>query len=216
MKNKSELYERMVELCLNPDFDEGTDEEAFKYIELAKSRNLSELMFQRGHNAPASKLGQSELVHKIRELREELNWYQHRIELEQMRSAQNTAETVAALREKATEKEKTLLTILQDLPQGSPEASAIAPAECATILSVQSVLPADTTLLEYYFAGDYIVTAVVTPNSVHIADVTTLARVSESLRFFRFQLGRIQLQALGHGAAKEMRSEEHTSELQSL
>ena len=140
MKNKSELYERMVELCLNPDFDEGTDEEAFKYIELAKSRNLSELMFQRGHNAPSPKVGQSELVHKIRELREELNWYQHRIELEQMRSAQNTAETVAALREKATEKEKTLLAILQDLPQGSPEAAAIAPAECATIASIQSVL----------------------------------------------------------------------------
>ena len=205
MKNKSELYERMVELCLNPDFDEGTDEEAFKYIELAKSRNLSELMFQRGHNAPAPKLGQSELVHKIRELREELNWYQHRIELEQMRSAQNTADTVAALREKATEKEKVLLAILEDLPQGSPEAAAIAPAECATIASLQSVLPADTTLLEYYFAGDYIVAAIVTQKSFHIADVTTLARVSESLRFFRFQLGRIQLQAhLGHGAAKEM------------
>lgn len=205
MKNKSELYESMVELSLDPDFDEGTDEEAFKYIELAKSRNLSELMFQRGHNAPAPKHGQSELVHKIRELREELNWYQHRIELEQMRSAQNSAETVATLREKATEKEKTLLAILQDLPQGSPEASAIAPAECATIASLQSVLPGDTTLLEYYFAGDYIVAAVVTQQSFHIAHVTTLSRVSESLRFFRFQLGRIHLQAhLGHGTAKEM------------
>ena len=41
MKNKSELYERMVELCIDPDFNEGTDEEAFKYMELAKSRNLS-------------------------------------------------------------------------------------------------------------------------------------------------------------------------------
>jgi CHAT domain-containing protein len=205
MKNKSELYERMVELCIDPDFTEGTEEEAFKYIELAKSRNLSELMFQRGHNAPASKLGQSELVHKIRELREELNWYQHRIELEQLRATQNSAETVEALREKATEKEKTLLSILEDLPQGSPEASAIAPAACASIEKVQSVLPPDTTLLEYYFAGDYIVAAVVNKQSFHIVHVTTLAKVSESLRFFRFQLGRIQLSAhLGAGTAKEM------------
>ena len=205
MKNKSELYERMVELCIDPDFTEGTDEEAFKYIELAKSRNLSELMFQRGHNAPASKLGQSELVHKIRELREELNWYQHRIELEQLRAAQNSAETVEALREKATEKEKALLSILEDLPQGSPEASAIAPAACASIEKVQSVLPPDTTLLEYYFAGDYIVAAVVNQQSFHIVHVTTLAKVSESLRFFRFQLGRIQLSAhLGAGYREEM------------
>jgi CHAT domain-containing protein len=205
MKNKSELYERMVELCINPDFTEGTDEEAFKYIELAKSRNLSELMFQRGHNVPASKLGQSELVHKIRELREELNWYQHRIELEQLRAAQNSAETVEALREKATEKEKILLAILEDLPQGSPEASTIAPAACASITKVQSVLPADTTLLEYYFAGDYIVAAVVGRQSFHVVHVTTLAKVSESLRFFRFQLGRIQLSThLGSGTAKEM------------
>ncbi|HEX4379620.1 MAG TPA: CHAT domain-containing protein [Candidatus Acidoferrum sp.] len=205
MKNKSELYERMVELCINPDFDEGTEEEAFKYIELAKSRNLSELMFQRGHNAPVPKLGQSELVHKIRELREELNWYQHRIELEQLRSAGNVAETIESLRQKATEKEKTLLAILADLPQGSLEASAIAPASCATVDTVQSVLPADTTLLEYYFAGDYIVAAVVSRHSFHIAHVTTVARVSESLRFFRFQLGRLHLSAhLGPGSAKDM------------
>jgi tetratricopeptide (TPR) repeat protein len=205
MKNKSELYEHMVELCMNPDFDEGTEEEAFKYIELAKSRNLSELMFQRGHAAPVSKVGQSELVQKIRECREELNWYQQRIEVEQMRSAENVAETVRALREKATEKERTLLAILEDLPQASPEVSVIAPAPCATIHDIQSVLSADTTLLEYYFAGDYIVAAVVSQRSFHIVDVTTLAKVSESLRFFRFQLGRLHLSAhLGPGAAKEM------------
>jgi CHAT domain-containing protein len=67
------------------------------------------------------------------------------------------------------------------------------------------VLPADTTLLEYYFAGDYIVAAVVSRHSFHIAHVTTVARVSESLRFFRFQLGRLHLSAhLGPGSAKDM------------
>src|ERR1700754_4242212 len=162
-------------------------------------------MFQRGPNAPVPKLGQSELVHKIRELREELNWYQHRIELEQLKPAENAAETVETLREKATEKEKTLLAILEDLPQGSPEASAIAPAACATIDKVQAVLPADTTLLEYYFAGEFIVAAVITQRPFHLLHVTTLARVSESLRFFRFQLGRLHLSAhLGPGAASEM------------
>ena len=120
MKNKSELYERMVEVCLNPDFDEGTD----RSLQIHRTRKIAQSLRVDVPTWPQcsrSKLGQSELVHKIRELREELNWYQHRIELEQMRSAQNTAETVAALREKATEKEKTLLAILQDLRKGRPK-----------------------------------------------------------------------------------------------
>jgi len=33
--------------------------------------------------------GQSDLVRKIRDLREELNWYYHRIELEQLRPRKN-------------------------------------------------------------------------------------------------------------------------------
>jgi CHAT domain-containing protein len=204
MKNKSELYERLVELCTNPDFPEGSDEEAFKYMELAKSRNLSELMFHKSHNNLVPKLGQSELVHKIRELREELNWYQHRIELEQLRPEKNTAETIATLRANAQDREKTLLRILEDLPDTSLEASTLSATMYASIDKIRSVLPADATLVEYYFAGERIVAAVLTANSLDVVQVTTLSRVSESLRFFRFQLGRTQLSPQVGGAPQEM------------
>src|SRR5262249_31045372 len=70
MKNKTELYERLVDLCISEEASGLTQEEAFGYIELAKSRSLTELIFQRSHALTETQPGQSELVHKIRELRE--------------------------------------------------------------------------------------------------------------------------------------------------
>jgi len=45
---------------------------------------MTEMIFQSGQSCHGD-AGQSELVRRIRDLREELNWYYHRIELEQLR-----------------------------------------------------------------------------------------------------------------------------------
>ena len=57
MKNKTELYERLVEVCLHAGLPDASTEEAFRYIELAKSRSLTELMFQRSQTLPDSEAG---------------------------------------------------------------------------------------------------------------------------------------------------------------
>src|SRR5229473_8527098 len=75
MKNRLEVYESLVGICLgNGDRPESL-EEALGYIEQAKSRSLTELILQGGSPAPPSDATQSELVRRIQELREELNWY---------------------------------------------------------------------------------------------------------------------------------------------
>src|SRR5713226_6028403 len=76
-QNKLEVYENLVEICLSR--PQGF-EEAFGYIEQAKSRSLMDLLIQPVHVPSEADAGQSELVRSIRNLREELNWYYNLIE----------------------------------------------------------------------------------------------------------------------------------------
>ena len=66
--------------------------EAFAYVEQAKSRSLQELLLRAAIPSGAERRGKSELVRRVGELREELNWYYHRIEAEQMAPEERTAE----------------------------------------------------------------------------------------------------------------------------
>ena len=193
MKNKTELYERLVEICLNENFTGASPEEAFRYIELSKSRSLAELIFEQGRALPEVAPGQSELVHKIRDLREELNWYQHRLELEQLRPTEKTAARIEQLRADAQEREKQLLQVFGQLPDVEADSAALPNQTEIPLERVQFFLDDDTTLLEYFFAGDRILAAVLTNKALEIVPVTTASRVADSLRLLRFQLGKVQL-----------------------
>src|SRR6266436_2870470 len=85
VKNRLQVYESLVDLHLSGETGEAAAAEAFACIEAAKSRSMTELIFQSGQSLPMGDAGQSERVRQIRNLREELNWYYHRIELEQLR-----------------------------------------------------------------------------------------------------------------------------------
>jgi CHAT domain-containing protein len=193
MKNKTELYERLVELCLDTAFPGASQEEAFRYIELAKSRSLTELIFEQGRVLPDAMPGQSELVQKIRDLREELNWYQSRIELEQLRTTENTAARIEQLRIDAQEREKRLLQVLVELPAVDAESAALPRPSEVQLETIRQFLDDDTALLEYFFTGDRILAVVLTNKSLEITPVTTASRLSDSLRLLRFQLGKFQL-----------------------
>jgi CHAT domain-containing protein/Flp pilus assembly protein TadD len=192
MKNKTELYERLVELTLTPELSGGSVEDAFRYIELAKSRSLTELIFQRSYAMPEAELGQSALVGRIRGLREELHWYQHRIELEQLRMEKNAAERIDRLRTQAQEREKSLLTVLGELPQTETESGALPPQDHVSIEEIRATLSGDTAALEYYFAGEQVLAVVLTNRTLNIVPVTTVSRVFEALRLLRFQMSRRQ------------------------
>jgi CHAT domain-containing protein len=193
MKNKSELYEYLVELYLDERFPSASPEEAFRCVETAKSRSLVELIFRHGAALPDAKPGQSELVHKIRELREELNWYQHRIELEQLRADGDAAGRIEKLRNDAQEKEQQLLRVLDEHPAVDENVARATPAEIS-LDSIRHFLQDDTTLVEYFFVRDNVLAAVLTNKTLEIIPVTTIARVAEPLRLLRFQLSKFQLQ----------------------
>src|SRR5262249_19750349 len=90
-QNKLEVYENLVGICLT-----GAPklEEAFEYIELAKSRSLMDRLKQPVHVPSDADAGQSDLVRSIRNLREELNWYYNLLEREQLKPEERSPERI--------------------------------------------------------------------------------------------------------------------------
>ncbi len=195
VKNRMQVYEALVDLYLSADGDESSAREAFSCIEAAKSRSMTEMIFQGGQSLPLGDVGQSELVRRIRDLREELNWYYHRIELEQLKPEETSAPRVQQLQEKAVSHENELLRTLRELPTHERENATLeAPADFS-LENLQAALPADTALIEYYSTGDRLVAAVVTRNSIDIAPITVFSRVIHFLNLLRFQLSKFRMGA---------------------
>jgi CHAT domain-containing protein len=193
VKNRLQVYEALVDLHLSGQQDRASTAEAFACIEAAKSRSMTELIFQSGQSLPLGEEGQSELVRRIRDLREELNWYYHRIELEQLRPEESSYKRLEGLQEKALSRESELLRTLRELPAHEHQNATLeAPADFS-LEKLQAALPADTALIEYYSAGDRVVAAVVTRDSIEITPVSVLSRVVHLLHLLRFQLSKFRM-----------------------
>lgn len=195
VKNRLQVYEALVDLHLSGDGGKSSAAEAFSCMEAAKSRSMTEMIFQSGQSLPLGDAGQSELVRRIRDLREELNWYYHRIELEQLRPEETSAKRLQQLQEKALSHENELLRTLRELPAHERENATLEAPPGFSLDKLQAALPADTALIEYYSTGDRLVAAVVTRNSIEITPVTVFSRVLHFLHLLRFQLSKFRMGA---------------------
>ena len=193
VKNRMQVYEALVDLYISGDGTDTSAEEALACIEAAKSRSMIEMIFQSGQSLPLGDAGQSDLVRKIRDLREELNWYYHRIELEQLRPEEKSHQRLQNLQEEAQSHEKELLKTLRELPAHERENATLeAPAEFS-LKKLQASLPGDATLVEYFSAGDRIIAAVITRKEIKILPLTVLSRVAHFLQLLRFQLSKFRM-----------------------
>lgn len=193
VKNRMQVYEAIVDLYLDPANQEISADEAFACIEAAKSRSMIEMIFQSGQSLPMGEAGQSEYVRKIRDLREELNWYYHRIELEQLRPEERSRERIQLLQQAAQLHENELLRSLRELPAHERENATLeAPADFS-VAKLQASLPSDAVLVEYYSAGDRLVAAVVSRESIQIAPVSVVSRVTNLLHLLRFQFAKFRM-----------------------
>ena len=193
VKNRLQVYESLVDLHLSGETGEAAAAEAFACIEAAKSRSMTEMIFQSGQSLPMGDAGQSELVRRIRDLREELNWYYHRIELEQLRPEESSSKRLHQLQEKAVSHENELLRTLRELPANERENATLeAPADFS-LARLQSTLPMDTALVEYYSSGDRLIAAVVTRETIKITAISVVSRVIHFLHLLRFQLSKFRM-----------------------
>ncbi len=192
MKNRLEVYESLVELCLIAGRPNAA-EESFGYIELAKSRSLAELLKRSGPAIRPPDAGQSELVRHIREMREELNWYYRRIEIEQLRAAEPSPARIEMLQKQALAHENELLHVLRELPQSEENANQ-GPA-ISSLESIRACLPTQTALLEYFSLKDQFIVAVLTHEALKIVPITPVSRAVNLLRMLRFQISKFKLGA---------------------
>jgi tetratricopeptide (TPR) repeat protein len=193
MKNRLEVYECLVELCLAAGGEKDSTEESFGYMELAKSRSLAELLLQHGHGFGAMEAGQSGLVRRIREMREELNWYYRRLEVEQLRPEAPSTERIQKLEREALAHENELLRALRELPASEPEAQLHSSQVVGSLESIRRSLPADAALVEYFSIKQQFIAAVLTQDGLEIIPLTPVARIVNLLRLLHFQLSKFRL-----------------------
>lgn len=192
MKNKLEVYEALVELCLARN-GKGAGEEAFTYMEQAKSRSLMDLLFSARQVAPVEDSGQSQLVRKVRSLREELNWYYHRIEQEHLRDEAPSPQRIQKLQEQTRSREDEFLRALHELPASEPESLGIRPSTPVTLSGLRAALPAGAALVEYFAVRDRFFAALVTGDSLQVLPLTPVSRVRNLLHLLQFQLSKFRL-----------------------
>jgi CHAT domain-containing protein len=193
IKNRLEVYENLVELCLARQGDPAATEEAFTYVEQAKSRSLMDL-FVNPASAPAGNTaGQSELVHSMRELREELNWYYNLIEREQLQPEQHSPERIAVLQREARDREKELVRALQEATDTDATQAGLQTPSHVPLANIRAAIPADTLLVEYFRVRDRILVCVLGPETLEVLPVTLETRIAGLLRLLQFQLSKFHL-----------------------
>jgi len=192
MTSKVAVYERLVDLCLQRGDAGATAHEIFDYIEQAKSRSLRDLFVERVQIGRPQDGGQSELVRQIRTLREELNWYYHRVELEQLGADTQSPSGLNHLHAQLREREKTFIKILREMPSGDREAAGLRDTTAVTPDELRAAMDADTALVEYFAIGDRVLAAVLTRGDLRVVPLTTATRVRQLLRLLQFQLSKPQ------------------------
>ncbi len=212
-QDKTVPYESLVALAISePSPDPG---EIFKHVEMAKSRSLVDLLLNYSPSQ-ANNLQSSRTVSEISRLREELNWYQRKVSLEEMRSggAGHTAESL----EKIRQLENQLVAAFHHM---ASEADREASSRCRfDVAELQATLDDQTTLVEYFVVRDSILALAVTRRMLRVfPHVANYSRVSKVTRLLRFQLAKFSLSSSyleRFGQVMLHNTEEHLGELNQL
>ncbi|MGI8962061.1 MAG: CHAT domain-containing protein [Bryobacteraceae bacterium] len=193
MKNKVDVYSHLVQLCLNRNSEKFSVEEAFSYIEEAKSRSLRDLIF--GRAQPRGLDEENETGWRIRDLRQSLNWYYHRIEREQLSQHAVSPESIQLLKRQSRACEHELLSLVRELPCSGPAGAVLGTSRTSTLGEIRDALDSETALVEYFSIGERFHAALVTQENLTIVPLTLAPRITTHLRMLHFQMSKFRLSA---------------------
>ncbi len=188
-----EVYEGLVTLLVG-DHGGRDPEGVFGYMEIAKSRNLVDLLASRGLALPARQ-ARSVQVERVRRLREELNWYYRRIDVREMALEDPSDEGLTQLRGQTRETEAALAESLREVELSDPEFASLQTASAAGVEEILAALPPSSTLIELYAARDTIYACTLNQDGLEVVPVTLASRVREIHRRFADQLIKFRLGA---------------------
>jgi CHAT domain-containing protein len=193
LKDKLEVYEALVRMCLSRGSSRASQEKAFGYIEQAKSRSLADLIAFRSQGLPSHRKTERAMVEQVSTLRGELNWYSRSIQLLEGRAVNLMTPQLVKLRRAARRCEQQLVQALADLRVDDAEYASLQTAGSVPIESVRASLPDDTTLLQYYRVGDRFYVCVLTGKSLQIVPLCQAAEIRRLIQLLRFQLSKFRL-----------------------
>lgn len=193
IKNKLELYAHLVQLCLERKSGPAWEEQALAYMEDAKARGLRDLIVGRAQPQLTGAVEETEISQRIRDLRNELNWYYHRIEGEELNQAGVPQEHLEGLRLQARTREHELLRVWREQPSSGPEGTALRNSAKVPVDEIRAALDSETALVEYFCIGERILAILLTRKTLKIVPLTVVPRVLDAIRMLPFQLSKFRL-----------------------
>ncbi len=193
MKDRVEIYEALVALSLKRGHTGAALTEAFDYIQHAKSRSLLDVLSTSRSASWLAPQDQTEFAARIRDLREELNWYFHKIELAQLDQASQQA--VADLRKQSRQRERELLALLREQSPEDKNGTSQQAAVALTVEQIRQKLPADAAILEYFQVHGRIVVLLLSHSQMKFVSLADSSEVSTLMELLQFQLAKPHLGA---------------------
>jgi CHAT domain-containing protein len=193
MRNRLEIYEALVELCLVRAPSQNGLQEAFEYIEQSKSRSLRDLMFKSGSEFHLDSNLDAELQQRVRDLRAELHWYSRRYETAQFGSAKSLPQQLTEIQAEIRKREAELLSVVREMPVSMAESAGLVSLKAVSVEEIRSKMSADSVLLEYFQIRDHFMAVVLTRNSMEIVPVGEVSKVNDLLARLQFQFSKFRL-----------------------
>ncbi len=194
LRNRVEVYSRLVQLCLNRGSEDAAAAEALSYVEAAKSRTLRDLILAEPQTI-RSDSEETRAGRQMSSLRRELNWFYHRIEIEQLSPDGPAPGSVQELERQARQREQELSRYLLEEPESASVDSALVHSTGATLDEIRRALGAKAALLEYFNTGETLSVAVVTADALRIVPLGPLSNIARSVCMLQFQLDKPRLGA---------------------
>jgi CHAT domain-containing protein len=193
LKNKLAVYEGLVLTSLAVHSRACTEHDTFAYIEQAKSRSLADLIAFRSSELSGRGMEHSPAMAQFRELHEKLNWIYHQIELEELNENPTSRERIRQLREQSRQFEDSMVRVFSQLQTVDRDFASLQTANTISAKEIQSAIPDDTLLLEFYAARNTFYVCLVSQKQLRIIPVSDVLPVREKLRLLQLQLAKFRL-----------------------
>ena len=192
LKDKVEVYQNLVWLWMNRLSGEEhgpTPPMALTLLQEAKSRSLADLL-----ETPAPHAAKGAISDEFAVLRTELASLYRRIESAMLASGASEAQ-VRHLAKQARDMEESMAERLREQHRAKGSSGGFgARATAGTVgQDVQSALPKDSLLLEYFTVRGRFIAALVTRRQVQFVELGPIEPVTAQVRLVRFQLSKFRL-----------------------
>jgi CHAT domain-containing protein len=191
MEDKLEIYESLIQLCLESKTDRRRLEEAFEYIEESKSRILQDLMSS--SEVSDANPSSDENHDKVIKLRSEINWYSHKLSEEQLRGPEASQKVMADFQTAIRKRENEVLRLVREMSATEAASTGLSSSKTSTLTEIRECLPEQSTLVEYFQIKDRVLAAILTRENFEIVEVTEVELVAPLIEKLQFQLAKFRM-----------------------